>query len=527
MLAFVPLLALAPLAAHALLPNGRVNVNFPPPPIPPPLAAPEPIASQAFRHASSDATLPPLNTTYIFNQLIDHTNPSLGTFQQRFWTTWEFYEPGGPIVLFTPGEANAAPYTGYLTNRTVNGQIAQQQKGATVVLEHRYYGLSNPYANLSVESLRFHTIQQAIDDLEFFVNNVVLPFPGGDKISPANAPWVLVGGSYSGALTAFTLQNKPNLFWVGYASSAVVESIVDFWQYFEPERETMPKNCSSDVAAVISHWDAVHASGNATAFQELKELFGLGSVTHDDDVVGTLRNPLWNWQSLSPTSGGAVFFEFCDAIEVDSTGKVAPVSGFGLAHALPAWANYTKATLPDLCGDDSLEDCLGTYNTSQSFWTDISVDDANRSWFWIVCTAMGFLQESAPVGHQTLVSRIIQPIYDERQCQQMFPAAFSSPPVPDVAVPNKAYGGFHLKANRLFTATGLRDPWRFATVGADGSGVQSTPQQPIVEGDAFHCSDLITANNVDPTVLNVQTQGLKFAKEWLATWKAPGAHRGN
>ena len=40
------------------------------------------------------AALPPLNTTYIFNQLIDHNNPHLGTFQQRFWTTWEFYEKG-------------------------------------------------------------------------------------------------------------------------------------------------------------------------------------------------------------------------------------------------------------------------------------------------------------------------------------------------------------------------------------------------------------------------------------------------
>jgi len=38
--------------------------------------------------------LPPYNTTYYFDQLIDHTNPSLGTFQQRFWFTSEYYEPG-------------------------------------------------------------------------------------------------------------------------------------------------------------------------------------------------------------------------------------------------------------------------------------------------------------------------------------------------------------------------------------------------------------------------------------------------
>ena len=38
--------------------------------------------------------LPPLNATYYFDQLIDHNNPSLGTFKQRYWHTWEFYGPG-------------------------------------------------------------------------------------------------------------------------------------------------------------------------------------------------------------------------------------------------------------------------------------------------------------------------------------------------------------------------------------------------------------------------------------------------
>lgn len=96
-------------------------------------------------------------------------------------------------------------FDGYLTNRTINGQIAQQEKGAAVVLEHRFYGLSNPLPDLSVVSLKLHTIQQAIDDLEYFAQNVKLPQPDGDNIAPGKAPWVLIGGSYSGALTSFTV----------------------------------------------------------------------------------------------------------------------------------------------------------------------------------------------------------------------------------------------------------------------------------------------------------------------------------
>lgn len=29
--------------------------------------------------------------------------------------------------------------------------------------------------------------------------------PGGDAVGPEEAPWVLVGGSYSGALTSWTM----------------------------------------------------------------------------------------------------------------------------------------------------------------------------------------------------------------------------------------------------------------------------------------------------------------------------------
>lgn len=36
----------------------------------------------------------PYSTTYYFDQLIDHNDPSLGTFQQRFWFTSEHYQPG-------------------------------------------------------------------------------------------------------------------------------------------------------------------------------------------------------------------------------------------------------------------------------------------------------------------------------------------------------------------------------------------------------------------------------------------------
>ena len=77
--------------------------------------------------------------------------------------------------------------------------------GSVVLLEHRFFGQSNPYPDLTTESLRVLTLQQAIDDHEYFIENVQLPIPGGDQVGPDKAPWVLFGGSYPGALASYTL----------------------------------------------------------------------------------------------------------------------------------------------------------------------------------------------------------------------------------------------------------------------------------------------------------------------------------
>lgn len=48
----------------------------------------------------------------------------------------------------------------------------------------------------------------------------------------------------------------------------------------------MPANCSADVQAVISRIDKIFIGKNDTAIQAIKENFGLGNMTHLDDVAG-------------------------------------------------------------------------------------------------------------------------------------------------------------------------------------------------------------------------------------------------
>lgn len=76
------------------------------------------------------------------------------------------------------------------------------------------------------------------------------------------------------------------------------------------------------------------------------------------DVFGVaVRNNLWDWQSLSPSSGYGAFHAFCDALEVKNGVSAGP-KGWGLAHALPAWAaHWTGGYYADRESSTCQEEC--------------------------------------------------------------------------------------------------------------------------------------------------------------------------
>ncbi|KAG2355878.1 serine carboxypeptidase S28-domain-containing protein [Suillus spraguei] len=422
--------------------------------------------------------LPNMTTVYYFDQLIDHNNPDLGTFQQRYWMNWEYYEPGGPIILMTPGEVNADGYEFFVTNYSINGLIAQQQNGAAILIEHRFFGDSNPYDNLTSQSLALLTIQQAIDDLVYFATTADLPMPGGDAVKPGQAPWILVGGSYS--------EPFPAIRW-----------------------------------SMIAYLDGMYAANDTAGIRTLQEAFALGGLNHVGDFAAALEYNLWDWQSMQPDDGpGSMFYEFCDALEVKDGVNAGP-DGWGLDNAINAWGNFWNTTYYEYtCQDQDVEACLGSFVPTDIYWTNVTVDNPGRSWFWMVCNQIGFYQVGPPEGQPAIVSRILQPSFIERQCVNMFPQAFASPPNTPTAETNAMYAGWNVDVPRLFFANGLRDPWRGGTVSADGLNKPNTTSMPIYMSDGFHTSDMLTDNGVvDPTIAVVQAAGLMYMKEWLAEWK--------
>lgn len=82
------------------------------------------------------APLPPFGTFYYFDQLIDHKNPSAGTFKQRYYFTSQYYEPGGPIsesldvllTILSPCSTNHSPFPKFF-RPLVNLTLSESGRG--------------------------------------------------------------------------------------------------------------------------------------------------------------------------------------------------------------------------------------------------------------------------------------------------------------------------------------------------------------------------------------------------------------
>ncbi|ROW08683.1 hypothetical protein VPNG_06442 [Cytospora leucostoma] len=506
--------------------------------VPPPLRDPEFHSADAIaKRATNTAT----NGQGVFQQLLDHNDPTLGTFNQSYWWSSQYWKgPGSPVVFFTPGEVAAEDYTGYLTNETITGLFGQAIGGAVILLEHRYWGESSPFSVLTTENLTYLTLDNAIHDTTYFARTVDLPFDTNGSSNAPAAPWVFSGGSYSGALAAWTESVAPGTFWATHASSAVVEAIYDFWQYFDPVQQGAPKNCTSDVQKVIEYVDGILLGNDTAAKQALKAKFGLEGVEHDDDFASALENGPWQWQGNDFDVGYSDFYFWCDTVE--NVGALYPDAttipgeeGVGLEKALEGYAKwFTEYTLPGYCASYGYDEwsetdsvaCFDTYNASSPIYTDLTVDNpVDRQWEWFLCNEpFAFWQDGAPSDEPTIVSRLVTAEYWQQQCPLYFtgPGSYGSAEGKNVSTTNAYTKGWDIAGTttRLIFTNGQYDPWRDATVSSDfkpGGPFNGTADAPVqVIPDGIHCSDLIAENGVvNAGVQKVIDNEVAVIKGWV------------
>ncbi|KAK4616337.1 putative extracellular serine carboxypeptidase [Fulvia fulva] len=475
-----------------------------------------------------------------FEQLIDHNNPELGTFSQFYFYDDRYWKgPGSPVILFTPGEVNATRYYSYLSTNRTTGLLAEEIGAATIVLEHRYWGVSSPFADLTTENMKYLTLDNALKDMTYFANNVKLPFAKHASSNAKDVPWVTMGGSYSGALSAWLASVEPGTLWAYHASSAPVEAVSDYWGYFKPVQEGMPQNCSKDVSLVIDHMDDILMHGSDQEVHDLKAKFGLETVEHNDDFMAALENGPWLWQGNQfYTNTG--FFTWCDYVEdsVNKTGSaVAGPDGVGVEKALEGYAKWWVETeLPTYCSAYGYAEfnstnntaCLDSYNATSPLYTDTTLSNVvDRQWVWMTCNeSFAYWQTGAPEGRPSIVSRLVTPEYWIRQCGLYFPPGpngetYGIAEGKTEEQVNAYTGGWNIdNTTRLIYVNGDNDPWRECGVSADlrpGGPLESTEQVPVeIVPGGYHTSDLITQNGaVNSGVKAVQDRIIAQLAAWV------------
>ncbi|KAG0144050.1 hypothetical protein CROQUDRAFT_660484 [Cronartium quercuum f. sp. fusiforme G11] len=487
-----------------------------------------PLIFQTDLHNPSHNQLNNNYPAYNFTQLITHRPTSLvnNTFNQRFWFDASHYETGGPVILLDGGETTGEDRLPFL-DHGILAIIAKATNGIGIILEHRYYGRSFPFQDLSVDSLQYLNTRESLDDSAYFAKNLCLPAFEHLNLTAPHTPWIYYGGSYAGAKAAFMMKLYPDLIWGSLASSAVVHAQVDFWQYYEPIRLHAPQHCIKPLIAITKAIDHVLMSGNRETVGMLKELFGLANVTDDRDFVNTLASPLGSWQEQNwdPEVGGHKFERFCEALRDRPKNSsfeedVLPVSFLtalgGHAFSLNSFLGYVayiRSTVATDCLPLKAQDeCFGTSDSERH--RAVGLDQSWRSWMWQVCTEWGFFQGAPPIEvEESLVSRLIDLDYSSRVCRFAFGSAI--PRWPNVSMINQ-YGDFDLTATRLAYIDGSYDPWLYATPHSPTrKQIGKGKEHWLIKGGVHHWDENGAGDAEPSNIRMVHEAEVRWVKNWL------------
>ena len=244
-----------------------------------------------------------------FQQNIDHFGQLPGqTFAQRYWIDSEYASQGddAPVIYHICGEGDATQ--GYFLND--NAIAWAQTLGAHLVyLEHRYYGQSLPFADLSSDHLQYLTLGNVLEDLATFQKWVA-------STQGWKGKWVSVGGSYSGTLSALYRQKHPELIAGALASSAPMISGAGQAEGTQQDVEELSSTDPSDdsggrqwvyqACTTFGFWEAEGAEAGAPLFYPsswlCQQLFGNVTLVNSSTYNQTYDQPFISDSTAAPSN---------------------------------------------------------------------------------------------------------------------------------------------------------------------------------------------------------------------------------
>lgn len=360
-----------------------------------------------------------------FDQLLDHANSTDSrTFKQKYFEENEFFdEKDGIIILKIGAESSDLSPSGV---SDWFRDVAQKYHAKVITIQHRFFGKSQPFSDTSIDSLQYLTTAQAIDDYGYFHDNY--------NQTLSNYPWLIVGGSYPGLLSAFTIKKYPQKFFAAISSAGVV---------FANDNLTM---FDTQIAISMGHECASIARQTRMAIDDL--------IESDPEYLYRLFNLSQNFTKAD------LYFMFADIFSLGPQyGDRAHLCGALLdAHikgsdTVVAFAKYANEVFVPKFG--SLEPYSTGYLQIQSA-TNVS---ASRCWFWMTCNELGYWQTYP--DRTGIRSPVLTTEHFNKQCEAVFNMNFTD--IRNVDQFNKDHDITNNISHVLFT-TASQDPWTWSCI---------------------------------------------------------------
>jgi len=408
-------------------------------------------------------------------QRLDHFNAfDRRTFRQRYFTNTAFASNASRAAVLEiggEGEISGAP-GGTPENPDILGRIAQKHDAVIYQLEHRFYGVSHPFPqgtlyDTSAERLRYLTSRQAIADLLTFMDRVEEQTCAPEERVPGKPciAWVIVGGSYPGALAGWITEHHPSRFVAGLSSSGVVNA-----RYENPDFDT--------------HTLSAAGSPCGEALRQASQEIIRKVEAGDRDPLDRLHVP----EGADLTD---FYYFLADAsLMCFQYGKASDCCDHWL---VPAWDSHAPL-------DDALIEYLdkassfSTYDSRTLAEPLVEHNQAFRQWWAQTCLEMAYFQPAPALN--SIRSPAISMEWHLDMCRRLFGWELGDP----TDRTNEYYGGAGVVSPDCFFSNFYQDIWHLCGKTEPGPGAGDNVGY-IMCRDCAHCCDLHADKASDPAEL--------------------------
>ncbi|XP_006861988.1 PREDICTED: putative serine protease K12H4.7-like [Chrysochloris asiatica] len=416
-----------------------------------------------------------------FQQKLDHLSKNVPSFwKQRYYMNDAFYKRGGPVFLFIEGSKDTN--IDWITSNYTWITYAQRLGALCFLLEHRFYGQSQPTGNVNIVSLRYLSSKQALADIVYFQTEMA------KEMGLRRNKWVTFGCSYGGSLAVWSRMKYPKLFAAAVGSSAPVIAKVDFFEYLEvlqQSLDTYNSGCSKAVKSASDHIVAMlkhpkHHSKLTQDFRLCKPL-KIHSLMDEAYFLERLINILHRIvqyhknETIKVQRRAVQIDDFCDMMTDNSLGSF-----------YDRYVRFVDIMLQNENRHCLQADYLDYVMTRSNPLLDVPNTQA-RQWLYQACTEFGFFltTESKTQPFSGVPLR-----YFLKKCSDIFGSEFTySSLTAGVSATNMYYGGLDMKGSKIIFPSGSIDPWHAVGITKDIS--KSLPAV-FIKGKVKHIVQMYT-----------------------------------